>query len=328
LEKACEFRGMCPIESLHGMVLVTRRGSIVDGQAGGLADVAAAVPCHSDTRFQLCSVSKQFTAVAVMLLVESGRLDLGEPINRWLPEAPAHWGHVTLHHLLCHTAGTPHWLEAPGLDPDEPMSSSQRLENTLATPLRTEPGAEWHYSSPGYVLAGFIVERASGQLYSDFLGERILSPLHLNQTTVGGIPDGAARGYRDGQPVAPFDLDTMLGAGDLWSTARDLTRFTVAIHGGELLTSSSQRAMRAAHAGIADDDGIEPRLITSGYGYGMFTGNFAGHHVTYHTGDNPGYQSVVCWFPDCAASIVILLNDEATSLSALLRQLLPAALEP
>jgi CubicO group peptidase (beta-lactamase class C family) len=109
-----------------------------------------------------------------MLLIESGQLDLGEPVGRWLPGGRPQWRRVTLHQLLSHTAGLPHWLEAPGLDPAEPMRISERLEIIQDTPLRTRPGAQWHYSSPGFVLAGFIVERASGRPYRDFLAERIL----------------------------------------------------------------------------------------------------------------------------------------------------------
>jgi CubicO group peptidase (beta-lactamase class C family) len=142
----------------------------------GPADAEAGVPCAAGTRFQVCSVSKQFTAAAVMLLVESGRLDLDEPVGRWLPGGQPQWRQVTLHHLLSHTAGIPHWLEAPGLDPAEPMKISERLDIIQATPPRSEPGARWHYSSPGFVLAGFIVERASGRPYRDFLAERILWP--------------------------------------------------------------------------------------------------------------------------------------------------------
>jgi CubicO group peptidase (beta-lactamase class C family) len=318
---------MRTVAGLRGAAMVTRGGSVEADLAGGLADVEAGVPCTSGTRFQLCSVSKQFTAAAVMLLVESGRLDLGEPVDRWLPGGPPQWRQVTLHHLLSHTAGVPHWLETPGLDPAEPMSISERLEIIQATPLRTEPGAQWHYSSPGFVLAGLIVERASGQPYREFVAERILSPLKLTQTTMGGIPGAAARGYRDGQPVPPWDLDAMPGTGDIWSTTGDLTRFTAALHSGELVAASSLRAMRTAHAAIDDDDDAEPRLTTTGYGYGMFTGIFAGHPAWYHPGDNPGYQSMACWLPDRAASIVILVNDEAASIPGLLRQLLPAALE-
>jgi CubicO group peptidase (beta-lactamase class C family) len=318
---------MRTVAGLRGTAMVTKGGSVEADLAGGLADVEAGVPCTSGTRFQLCSVSKQFTAAAVMLLVESGRLDLGEPVDRWLPGGPPQWRQVTLHHLLSHTAGVPHWLETPGLDPAEPMSISQRLEIVQATPLRTEPGAQWHYSSPGFVLAGLIVERASGQPYREFVAERILSPLKLTQTTMGGIPGAAARGYQDGQPVPPWDLDAMPGTGDIWSTTGDLTRFTAALQAGELVAPSSLRAMCTPHAAIDDDDDGEPRLTTTGYGYGMFTGIFAGHPACYHPGDNPGYQSMACWLPDRAASIVILVNDEAASIPGLLRQLLPAALE-
>ena len=319
---------MRPVEGLHGTAIVTRGGSAVAELAEGLADVEAGAVCTPATRFQLCSVSKQFAAAAVLLLAESGRLDLGEPVGRWLPGGLPQWRQVTLHHVLSHTAGIPHWLEAPGLDPAEPMPISQRLEIIQATPLRTEPGAAWHYSSLGFVLAGFIVAQASGQPYPQFLTENILTPLHLTQTTVGGVPGGAARGHEDGQPVPPWDLDTMSGTGDIWSTAGDLTRFTIALHGGELITADSLRAMCTAHAPIHDQDEGEPRLTTTGYGYGMFTGNFAGHAAWYHPGDNPGYQSLACWIPDQAACIAILVNDTAASIPGLLRRLLPAALEP
>jgi CubicO group peptidase (beta-lactamase class C family) len=313
-------------EDLRGTVMVTRDGSVTADLAGGLADVGAGIPCTSATRFQVCSVSKQFTAAAVLLLAESGQLDLAEPVGRWLPGSPPQWQRVTLHHLLSHTAGIPHWHEAPGLDPADPVPVSERLRTIQATPLRTEPGARWRYSSPGFLLAGYIVQEAAGQPYAEFLAERILSPLQLTQTTVGGVPGGAARGYQDAQPVVPFDLGAMPGTGDIWSTAGDLTRFTAALHRGELVTASSLRAMCTAHAPLDDDDDGEPRLTTTGYGYGMYTGNFAGHAAWFHPGDNPGYQSFAGWIPGRAASIVILANDEAVSMTGLLRQLVPMAL--
>jgi CubicO group peptidase (beta-lactamase class C family) len=319
---------MRPLAGLRGTARVARGGSAEADLAEGMADIQAGVPCTPGTRFQLCSVSKQFTAAAVLLLAESGQLDLGEPVSRWLPGSAPQWRQVTLHHLLSHTAGIPHWREAPGLDPAEPMPVSERLEIIGATPLRTRPGTQWHYSSPGYLLAGFIVERASGQPYREFLAERILSPLKLTQTTVGGSPAGAARGYRDGQPVVPFELDTMPGTGGIWSTAGDLTRFTTALHRGDLITASSLRAMCTAHAPLGGDDGGEPGLTTTGYGYGMFTGVLGGLAACYHPGDNPGYQSLACWIPARAASIVILANDEAVSMTSVLRQLLPAAVNP
>jgi len=319
---------MRPLVGLRGAAMVTRGGLVRAELAEGLADTEAGIPNTSATRFQLCSVSKQFTAAAAMLLVESGRLDLREPVARWLPGGPAQWRQITLHQLLSHTAGVPHWLEAPGLDPAEPMSSGERLEIIQSAPLRTEPGAQWHYSSPGFLLAALIVERASGQPYREFLAERILSPLMLTQTTVGGTPAGAARGYRDGQPVTTLDLDAMPVTGDIWSTASDLTRFTAALHSGQLVSASSLRAMCTAYTALDDSDEGEPRLITTGYGYGMYGGLFAGRAAWYHNGDNPGYLSVACWIPDVAASIVVLLNDEGASITDLLRQLISAAVGP
>jgi len=305
--------------------MVTKGGTVKADLAGGLADTGAGVPCTSATRFQLCSVSKQFAAAAVMLLVESGRLDLNEPVARWLPEGPPQWGQVTLHRLLSHTAGVPHWTEAPGLDPSDPADADARLAAVMAAPLRAEPG--WHYSSPAFLLAGLIVERASGQPYPEFVTERILSPLKLTRTTMGPAPDGAARGYEDGEPVPSWDLTAMPGTGDLWSTTGDLTRFVTALHTGELLTASSLRAMVTAHAALDDDDAGEPKMTTTGYGYGTYTGTFAGHPARYHTGDNPGYLSFACWIPDLEASVVVLLNDSSTGVTSLVRQLLPAVLE-
>jgi CubicO group peptidase (beta-lactamase class C family) len=320
---------MDPMAGLRGTALVTQGGSVMAELAGGPADIETGVPCTPATRFQLCSISKQFTAAAVMLLAESGQLHVHEPVTRWLPEAPPQWRQVTLHHLLSHTAGVPHWHEAPGLDPAEPATISERLTTILATPLRTEPGGRWHYSSPGFLLNGLIAERASGQPYREFVAERILLPLKLTQTTIGSTSGPAARGYRDGHPAPSWDLAAMPGTGDLWSTAGDLSRFTTALYSGELVTADSLRLMCRAHAALDDEEEEgEPRLATTGYGYGIFTGTIAGHTAWYHPGDNPGYQSFACWIPDEAASIVILLNDETASLPGLLKQLLAAALEP
>jgi CubicO group peptidase (beta-lactamase class C family) len=312
---------------LNGTAMVTRAGSVEVELAQGHADIEAGTECSAQTRFQLCSVSKQFAAAAAMLLVESGQLDLNEPAERWLTDGIS--SRITLHHLLSHTAGLPHWLEAPGLDPAEPVTSGERLAAIAQAPLRTEPGTEWHYSSPGFLLVGLIVARASGQPYPEFLAERILAPLKLTSTTIGGAPATlAARGYRDGRPVTPFDLDAMAGTGDIWSTAGDLTRFVTALHTGALLTDDSLRAMRTPHAPLHDEDAGEPSMITTGYGYGLFTGTFGGHPTYYHPGDNPGFRSFAAWIPDRAASLVVLANDENPGIETLVRPLLSVALEP
>jgi CubicO group peptidase (beta-lactamase class C family) len=222
------------IEGLPGAAAVTRAGSVELELAGGLADAGSGARCTPRTRFQIASVSKQFAAVAVMLLAESGTVELGEPVARWLPGSPPQWRRVTLHHLLTHTAGVRHWGDTPGFRPSQPMDPGERLTLIQQAPLLTEPGTRWLYSSPGYLLVGLIVERASGQPYPDFLTKRILAPLGLASTTAGATPAGAAmaRGHRNGQPVPPWDLSAMAGTGDICSTVGDLARYTTALHSG------------------------------------------------------------------------------------------------
>jgi CubicO group peptidase (beta-lactamase class C family) len=316
------------IEGLRGAAIVTRGGRVTLEAAGGLADAAAGAECTPRTRFQIASVSKQFAALAAMLLAESGQLDLAEPVARWFPGAPPQWQRVTLHHLLTHTAGVRHWGDAPGFDPSQPVDLTERVALVLQAPLLTEPGTRWQYSSLGYVLAGYIVAQASGQSYPSFLAERVLGPLGLTATSSGDSPaSAAARGYRDGQPVPTWPLSAMPGTGDIWSTVSDLARFTAAVHSGSLISRRSLQAMITPHAPLPDGQGTSDGwMVCDGYGYGQFIGRIAGHPAYLHPGDNPGYQSLAVWLPGQAAGVIILSNDEAADIEALLRQLIPAAL--
>jgi len=316
------------VEGLRGAAIVTRDGRVTLEAASGLADAGAGTRCTPQTRFQISSISKQFAAVAAMLLAESGQLDLAEPVARWFPGGPPQWQRVTLHHLLTHTAGVHHWGDAPGFDLSQPMDLAERIALIQQAPLVTEPGTRWEYSSPGYLLAGHIMARASGQPYAGFLTEKILAPLELTATSAGGLPAGevAARGYRNGEPVTSWPLSEMPGTGDICSTVADLARFTAAVHSGSLISERSVRAMVTPHVPLPDGQGTgDGWAAFDGYGYGHYLGRIAGHTACLHTGDNPGYQSVAVWLPGPEVCIVILSNDEAADIEALLRQLVPAA---
>jgi len=310
--------------------MVTRAGQVKLEVASGLADAEADVRCTPQTRFQVCSVSKQFAATAAMLLAESGQLDLAEPVARWLPGSPPQWEGVTLHHLLTHTAGVRHWGDAPGFEASQPVDLAERVALIQQAPLLTEPGTRWHYSSPGYLLVGHIVAQASGQPYAGFVTEQVLVPLGLTSTSAGGLSSGAgaARGYRNGQPVTPWPLDAMPGTGDICSTVGDLARFTAAVHSGSLIRQPRfVQAMITPHVPVPDGQGTSDGWVTAGgYGYAQFICRIAGHPAYLHTGDNPGYQSVAVWLPEQAASVVFLSNDEAADTEGLLRQLVPVAL--
>lgn len=262
---------MHSIEGLCGAAIVTRAVRVKLEVRGGLADAEAGVECTPQTRFQIASVSKQFAAAAALLLAESGKLDLAEPVARWLPGCPPQWQRVTLHHLLTHTAGVRHWGDAPGFDPSQPMDPAERLALIQRAPLLADPGSRWQYSSPGYLLAGHIVAQASGQPYADFLSEEVLVPLGLTSSSVGGVPAGAvaARGYRDGQPVTSWLLEAMPGTGDICSTVGDLARFTAAVHSGSLIGQRWLYAMLIPHIPVPDGQGTSDGWVTcDGYGYG------------------------------------------------------------
>jgi CubicO group peptidase (beta-lactamase class C family) len=310
------------IDGLRGAATVVKGGSVVLSVADGPADADAGLMCTPLTRFQIASISKQFAAVAVMLLVEAGLVDLHASVHQWLPDAPPPWRAITLHHLLSHTAGLRHWDERPGFSPAESMSAERRLELFMRAPLRSEPGAGWHYSSPSFIVVGSIVERAIVVSYASFVTERILEPLSLGSTTIEAPPAGAevARGYRDGQPVVPFDLASMPGTGDVLSTVGDLARFDAALHGGSLVGEGSLKAMCALQTPLDRPDPDWAR--GDGYGYGHFIGALGNAVAYFHPGDNPGFKSFNAWLPEQDAAIAVLLNDEAVDLEPILKQLL------
>ncbi|ONK13669.1 Penicillin-binding protein E [Streptomyces sp. MP131-18] len=284
--------------------------------------------CTPDTRFQIASVSKQFTAASAMLLVEEGKAGLNDPIARWLPGCPERWRRLTLHQLLTHTSGMGHWQDLPGLDVNRLDATGELLEGFSSLPLRSAPGSTWHYSSPGYLLAARIIERVSGQAYADFLTERVLRPLGMTSTYVGEAPsEMAAYGYREGRRVDVAEFAALPGPGDLWSTVGDLALYTAAFNAGHLLTARSCEAMAAPHASMDGAWGTDGPAVARSYGYGYCLGTLAGHAARFHPGDNPGYQSFLGWLPRLDMTIALLCNDEETDIGGLLRQLIPAAVE-
>jgi CubicO group peptidase (beta-lactamase class C family) len=320
---------MRKVEGLRGAVMVTRAGSVVLDAAAGPADARVASACTADTRFQIASISKQFAAIAVLLLAERGAVRPDEPITRWFPSCDG-WRGITLHHLLTHTSGIGHWSDIAGYVVSQSMDLDERIDLLQRAPLLTPPGDRWHYSSPGYILIGHIVAQASGQSYPDFLTEHVLAPLAMTSTMVAASPAGAdlARGHRAGEPVPSWDLAMMTGTGDVWSTVTDLARYTAMINAGTLLSAASRQAQLTRHAPIPEQPGAPDRCIRAdSYGYGVFIGTIAGHTAYFHPGDNPGYVSFNAWLPDPDIIITVLSNDETTNIDQLVRHLLTDSTE-
>lgn len=281
-----------------------------------MADRELGLACTPETRFQIASVSKHFTAAAVLLLAGQSQLSLDDPVSRWFGGCPQDWQAITLHHLLTHTSGLAHLNDLPTLDLYRPIEPAQELSIFQQQPLLFAPGGRYRYSSPGYTLLAWIVEKTGGQPYASFLADRIFVPLGLTSASAGDRPGGTAmaRGYQAGKPVPSFDLATIgLGAGDVWCTAADLLRWDEAIASGELLPARLREAMLTPYALTGTTAGREGWSFT-GYGYGWQIGTMAGRRAYFHTGDNSGYLAVNAWLPDDQITLAVLANDQATDI--------------
>jgi CubicO group peptidase (beta-lactamase class C family) len=315
---------MGDIEGLSGAVLVTHAdGSVLLREAGGTADAERDLPCTPETRFQIASVSKQFTAAAVMRLVQDGRAPLDAPLSRVMPDCPPRWRDITLHHLLTHTSGLGHWADVDVSVMTGTPTPQEVLDALAARPLHDAPGASYLYSSPGYALLGQLVARLTGQSHASFLRERILAPVGMTSTTTGEDPDsGWARGYRDGERIDVSMYTPLTGCGDMWSTVDDLARWSAAFHGDRVVSAASRKLMCASHVPNRSDDGP---VAHDAYGYGLLTGRIAGEEAVYHPGENPGYRSLLAWFPRQGTTAVVLTNDESAPFDEVVRQVAAVA---
>lgn len=313
----------------RGVLFVRRANQIVIEAGYGLADRRTARPNTPTTSFQIASVSKQFTAAAILLLQEQGLLSVHDPLKRWLPECPAEWQSITVHHLLTHTSGIGHWQDFPQLSLYHPMARTDILAIFQQGPLKFAPGTAWAYSSPGYVLLAHIVEHVTSEPYAQFMQRRIFDPLSMSRSSVGSRsshPEQQAVGYEGNKERPSFELDTVgIGAGDVWATANDLGRWNQALLSpGQLLTAESLTLMFASHASVPD---VVSEMHDASYGYGWFLAEIGGHHVRLHPGDNSGFGALNLLVPEQALSIILLSNNENCDLWSLGKKLTEQALE-
>jgi CubicO group peptidase (beta-lactamase class C family) len=307
---------------MSGIALAKRGDVIVAERASGMADRDLGLACTAGTRFQIASVSKHFTAAAVLLLAAQSRLSLDDPVTRWFSGCPVGWQVITLHHLLTHTSGLAHLDDLPVLDLYRPIQPAQELSIFQEHPLLFAPGSRYRYSSPGYTLLAWIVEKTASQPYASFLADRIFTPLGMTSASAGDPAGGTgmAHGYHAGEPVPSFDLATIgIGAGDIWCTAADLLRWDEAVANGELLPARLRETMLTPHALTGTAAGPEGWSVTGygygyGYGYGWQIGTISGRRTYFHTGDNSGYLAVNAWLPDEQITLAVLANDQATDI--------------
>ncbi|MBL9212968.1 MAG: serine hydrolase [Opitutaceae bacterium] len=294
-------------------VLVARNGQVVLERSYGLANLSSGAPITRTTRFRIGSVSKQFTAAAVLKLAEEKRLRLDDPIIRFFPEWPR-GDEITVRHLLQHASGIHDFTRDAGFATGviRPVARADLIQIIRQAPLDFIPGRKFRYSNSGYTLLGEIIERVTGVGYEEYLHRTFFEPLGMNQT--GIYPSQPADpcdalGYafeRDAyREAANWHPSWLVGAGGLCSTPHDLFRWNEALYGGKVLTPASLQVAFTVGV-LTDDDPDKPE--TTGYGSGWFIDRLRGERELSHGGEMAGFGSYLLRLPDHSLTVVVLLN--------------------
>lgn len=293
-------------DAISGSVLIARDGEILLAKGYGLANREYGEPNTPETVFRLGSMTKQFTAAAVLLLAQRGELAVTDSLARFLPDYP-HGDEITLHQLLTHTAGVPNYngVEGYGDKIILPWSIDEVIAFFRDEPLLFAPGSDWAYSNSGYVLLAKVIELVSERSYADFLREEVFLPLGMVATRVDifseVVPQRATGHGNQGDGVyrTPYrDLAWTSGAGSLMSTVLDLNRWDRALRSNDLLTASWREMM------------FTP--VRRGYACGWFVREEYGRRLIEHRGAINGFLTQIQRFVDDDVLVVSLYNYETT----------------
>lgn len=291
-------------------LLVVKGGKVVRAKGFGLANMELQVPVKPETIFQSGSVGKQFTATAVMMLVEEGKIGLDDPLTKYFADAPPAWRNVTVRELLSHTAGFGDYPK--DFDMRKDWTEAEELKLIESLPLAYPPGTKWDYSNLGYVTLGILIHRVTGEFYGDFLQQRIFQPLGMSTTLIiseADIVPNRAAGYRvvkgelkNQEWVAPMVNTT--ADGSLYFNILDLAKWDAALYTEKLLKRSSLDLMWTP---VKLKNG---QTNKGNYGFGWFIEQRAGHRCIHHDGAWQGFETAIDRYVDDQLTVVVLSNLE------------------
>jgi CubicO group peptidase (beta-lactamase class C family) len=316
-------------------VLVRKNGRSLFEKGYGVRDLRTNVKIDPNTNFRLASFTKQFTAMAIMLLVHNGKLRYDETLTEIFPDFPAYGKNITIGNLLNHTGGLPDYedlmeaeekIRGPLWSPEHQIQDDEVLALfEKETKGQFAPGASWSYSNSGYVVLGLIVAKVSGQSYGDFLRARIFAPLQMDHTTVyqKGRNEVGSRAFghtKEGDALKETDQSSTsatLGDGGMYSNLEDLAKWDDALRNHTLLTAEEiAPALVAAKLAngkptfwptAPNDDNLHPGKPVA-YGFGWFLDPYWGHARTWHTGSTMGFRTIIERFTANHLTIIILCN--------------------
>ncbi len=291
---------------------VMRHNEIIFARGYGYADLNKKVEATEHTVYQIGSITKQFTALAIMVLVEQGKLNLNDIMLDYLPNYPQRDHKITIDQLLNHTSGIKSYTDIEKFweISERDLSREETVDLFSSEPVEFSPGENYQYNNSGYYLLGMIIENVSGMRYADFLKANVWQPLEMFDTHYLGKNknvENLATGYdhKDNELVLarPLGMDNPFSGGSLGSSVLDLLKWQTALNEDQLISRQSYNKM------------IEPGLLTGGkhttYGYGFFMSNLNGHRKIEHGGTINGFRAQLSYYPDDGLTVTVLCNHNS-----------------
>jgi len=296
-------------EGFSGSILVARDGSHIISKGYGLANIELNVPNTPQTIFRLASLTKQFTALAIMMLQERGKLKTGDSVCKYLDACPAAWQPVTIRHLLTHTSGIPNYTSFPDFAQTSmlPATHESFIGRVKDKPLDFAPGEKFNYNNTGYYLLGVVVERAAGKSYEDFLQENIFTPLGMKNTgfdSPARIIKNRAAGYEgQGERIhnaSYIDMSNGYASGAIVSTTEDLLLWDKALYTEKLLSRKSFEEMFTPFKDLSP---------TKNYAYAWWLEKQSDRQAISHSGHINGFSTYLMRYPAERVTVIVLSNN-------------------
>jgi len=302
-----------PTES-GATALATQKGKTIYQKAFGQANLELNVPMQPSMVFRIGSITKQFTAVAILQLMEQGKLSLEDEITKFIPDYPTHGHKITVEHLLTHTSGIKSYTDMKEFGDviQKDMKPEDLINFFKNQPMDFAPGTQWHYNNSGFFLLGYIIEKVSGKTYPDYVEQVFFKPLGMTHSYYGNdaklIPNRAA-GYERGkdgvQNASPMSMTLPYAAGSIQSTVEDLWKWHQAVHAYQLVRKETL------------EKAFTPYKLANGkptnYGYGWFLGDIQGSPTIEHGGGINGFLTSSIYLPKEDVFVAVFSNSTAKS---------------
>ena len=303
------------MKAFNGSILIAKKGQVLLSKGYGMANYELEVPNTPQTKFHIASISKTFTATAIMLLQERGLLSVSDPLTKYIPDYP-NGEKITIHHLLTHTSGIPDVNQFSDYNNNSkfPQTPASLIAMFKQRPLSAQPGERYGYSNSNYNLLAFIIEKVSGKSFGDFLQANIFDPLGMKDTAhdsyAPALVKNRASGYVpagvDGLENAPYlDWTMKTGNGSLYSTVEDLYKWDRALYTEKILKKSSLDKMFTKH-------------VDGAIGYGWFISRRLNRNTIRINGRSPGFQGEIHRYIDDDVCVIVLGNNYSGTSSSMI----------